>query len=160
MEDYYNNTYLYHIVQNPNKTPAPYNMWPDLFPFHQCNPINTFKCTITDANTNPHITINHFVPPNMNRNTLESIITPVSLLKPEELRFLNNANDQEISNVLRPNCTVLDVRNILYTLNDREIVRRINDCLIGITEELRNYIPPRYARDPYITGTRIRADRN
>ncbi|WP_066220355.1 MamI family restriction endonuclease [Aliarcobacter cryaerophilus] len=160
MEDYYYNTYLYHINQNPKATPAPYNMWPDLFAFHQCNPINTFKCTITDANTEPHITIDTFVLPNMNRNGLKSIITPVSLLKPAELRVLKNASDQEISNVLRPNCNVSDVRRILYNLNDREIVRVIDDCLIGIDEELRKYIPPRIARTPHITGAQIRAHRN
>lgn len=160
MEDYYYNTYLYHIEQNSNKTPAPYNMWPDLFPFHQCNPINTFNCIITNANTNPHITINNFVAPNINRSTIMSIITPITLLKPEEIRALNNANDQEIGNVLRTNYTVHQVREILSSSNNNEIVRNINDCLLGITEELRNYIPPRVARDPYITGTRIRADRN
>ncbi|MDX4050349.1 MamI family restriction endonuclease [Aliarcobacter skirrowii] len=160
MFDYYNNTYLYHISQNPNKTPAPYNMWPDSFAFHQCNPINVFKCTIFNANMDPHITIDNRVLPATNRDTLPSILTPVTLLTPNELREINNASDQELGILLKPGVTVGNVRNILENGSDTTIVTDINNCLICINETLRNYISPRVARDPFVIGTQIRPDRN
>ena len=49
LENYYSFIYSAHIKDNPAKTPAPKNLWPDRFPFYMCNPMKIFECRINDA---------------------------------------------------------------------------------------------------------------
>lgn len=51
MENYYNYIFKEHKKKDPNKNPAPKNLFPDNFPFYMCNPIKTFECIIEDGLT-------------------------------------------------------------------------------------------------------------
>lgn len=160
MEHYYHNIYLYHIENNPNSTPAPYNFWPDLFPFYQCNPISVFDCIVTDANNNPEIDIRYYVSPNLDRSNLPSLIAPVSLLKVNELRELEDANDEAIIANLNDGYSIEDFRELFSIENDKTFTRHMKEILNGVNEELRNYISLRQMREPRIVGTQQRANRN
>lgn len=160
MEYYYNNIYLYHIENNPNKTPAPYNFWPDLFPFYQCNPIKVFDCTVNNANINPNFNINTFIRPDMDRNTLSSLIAPVSMLHANELRELEQASDTVIADNLKSEYTIEDFKESFTITNDRNFKAQMIKLLTGINEDLREYISLRQMNDPRITGTQRRGNRN
>lgn len=89
MRNYYNYIYKVHIKNNPNKTPAPKNIFPDNFPFYMCNPIKIFECNIKDSlSNNAEPIINYYVKPKDNRLNLKSEIMPVSLLSPHEIEIL------------------------------------------------------------------------
>lgn len=81
MESYYKNIFLKHKLINPNKNPAPKNLFPDNYPFYMCNPIKTFECVIDE---NLDINIAHFVEPNADRTYLDSENMPKHLLKKNE----------------------------------------------------------------------------
>lgn len=84
MENYYVNLFLEHKKLNPNKNPAPKNIFPDNYPFFMCNPIKTFECIIDGKN----IMINHFIEPNRSRENIESELMPIGLLKNVEINIL------------------------------------------------------------------------
>jgi len=91
MENYYNYLYLAHISQNPNKTPAPKNLFPDNYPFFMCNPIKTFECIIKENSTDkPDITIPVYIKPHEDRTNLPSETMPINLLNKDELLLLDN----------------------------------------------------------------------
>ena len=160
MEAYYYNIYLFHIENNPKKTPAPYNLWPDYFPFYQCNPIKVFNCTITNANVNPILDIDLLIEPTVNRSTLPSIIAPVSILKINELRLLENAIDADVVNNLNENFTIENFREAFSINVDSSFKSRMIELLKGIDENLRSYIPLREMNPPRVAGTQSRADRS
>lgn len=110
MENYYNYIYKEHIKKNPNKTPAPKNIFPDNFPFYMCNPIKIFECNIKDSlSKNPQPIINYYVKPNESRLDLKSEIMPIELLKPFEKEILKQHD--------------IDLRHI-----------------VGIDEEMRDFL--------------------
>ncbi len=160
MEAYYNNIYLFHIASNPRKTPAPYNLWPDYFPFYQCNPIKVFNCTVTNANENPSLDIDLLIEPTVDRNNLPSIIAPVSILKVHELRLLENALDENIVDNLNENFTVEDFKEAFSITIDTRFRARMIELLKGIDENLRSYIPLREMNPPRVTGGQSRRDRS
>lgn len=160
MTNYYNNTYLHHIQNNPTKTPAPYNMWPDLLPFYQCNPIKVFDCIINDVNESPIINILTLVEPSQDRTNLSSIIAPISLFKADELRELHIASEDEVSVMLNTGFTFNDFINSFNINNNSNFKKRINEILGGVNENLREYIPLRVARDPRSIGAQRRGRRN
>lgn len=84
MTNYYNKIFLEHISRNPNKTPAPKNFWPYSYQFYLCNPIKVFNCVVSQANTNPQITIDFYVEPHQDRSALTPEPMPTSLLSVEE----------------------------------------------------------------------------
>lgn len=84
MENYYVNLFLEHKKLNPNKNPAPKNIFPDNYPFFMCNPIKTFECIIDGKD----IMINHFIEPNRSRENIESELMPIGLLKNVEINIL------------------------------------------------------------------------
>lgn len=113
MDNYYNYIFKEHKKKNPNKTPAPKNLFPDNFPFYMCNPIKIFECNIKDSlSDNPQPIINHYVQPAQSRKNLPSEIMPVSLLNKYEKIILKNKG--------------IDLKNIE-----------------GISEELRKFLPLR-----------------
>lgn len=85
MDSYYQNIFLKHKSINPNKNPAPKNLFPDNYPFYMCNPIKTFECLIDEK---LHINITHFVEPNADRTCLDSEKMPKNLLKNNEISTL------------------------------------------------------------------------
>jgi len=90
MESYYRNIFLKHIERNPNKTPAPKNLFPDNYPFYMCNPIKTFECIITNAMKDYEINIIKYIQPNANRYNIESEIMPFNLLSINEYNLLKS----------------------------------------------------------------------
>lgn len=90
MENYYNYIFKEHKKKDPNKNPAPKNLFPDNFPFYMCNPIKTFECIIEDGLTdNPQINITKYIKPEINRKNLQSEGIPYSLLSSEEKKTLS-----------------------------------------------------------------------
>ncbi len=90
MENYYNYIFKEHKKKDPNKNPAPKNLFPDNFPFYMCNPIKTFECIIEDGLTdNPQINITKYIKPEINRKNLQSEGIPYSLLSSEEKKILS-----------------------------------------------------------------------
>lgn len=88
MTHYLNNIYLPHIERQPNRTPAPKNLWPYSFQFYMCNPVLTFHCIVNDASTNPTVNIRTYIEPDADRSTLDPLPMPVSVL--------NNAEQQHL----------------------------------------------------------------
>lgn len=90
LENYYYHIYLEHIKINPNKTPAPKNIFPDNFPFYMCNPIKIFECCIINGLSDKEcdIQILKYVLPTQNRQDLESEIMPEKLLNQKERQIL------------------------------------------------------------------------
>lgn len=131
MRNYYEKIYLGHKEKNSAKTPAPKNFWPYSFQFFMCNPIKTFSCIITNANTTPLILIDYFLDPKENRSSIESEPMPISLLKKEELTYL----------VTKLNLTKAQVKELSF-----------------IPENMRAYLSLRdtdtisEAKTPYIRG--------
>lgn len=85
MTNYYYKIFLEHKKENPNKSPAPKNFWPFSYQFYLCNPIKVFSATIENYNTEAKITINHYVQPDINRDSLSSEDMPTNILKKEEI---------------------------------------------------------------------------
>lgn len=96
LENYYHNIYLEHIKVAPTKTPAPKNFWPYSYQFYMCNPIPTFRCTISKANSRPSTTFEYYVEPEMDRSRLDSPSMPYDLLSPVEKLLL--ANQRPVAN--------------------------------------------------------------
>jgi hypothetical protein len=85
MENYYKYIFLEQKKINPNKTPAPKNLFPDNFPFFMCNPIKTFECIIDNDN---EIKITHYIEPDKDRSDLPSEKMPIKLLNPSEKKII------------------------------------------------------------------------
>lgn len=90
MNNYYYNIYLENRKNNSKKIPAPQNFWPYKYQFYLCNPILTFSCLVKNACTKPQITINHYIEPDINRNEIESILMPVTVLTNDEKQMIKN----------------------------------------------------------------------
>ena len=88
MENYFNNIYLPHIDRNPRRTPAPKNFWPYSFQFYMCNPVRTFHCIVRDALGDAQLDILEYVEPLMDRETIEPVPMPLSVLHENERRSL------------------------------------------------------------------------
>lgn len=160
MTRYYNDIFQFHIGINPNKTPAPYNMWPDLFPFFQCNPIKVFDCIVYNSNTNPQFETIGYIEPHINRDNFPSIIAPINILNVDELRLLSNASDNELIPLINPGYNIHNLRDIFLIENDTTFKREITQGMFGVDEILRHYIPLRTMREPRETGVQVRGARN
>ena len=87
MHNYFYNIYLPHIEKNARKTPAPKNFWPYSFQFYMCNPVRIFNCITTGALENaPRFEDVQYIEPLTDRQTVEPVPMPLSLLKPNELQ--------------------------------------------------------------------------
>ncbi|MCU0445070.1 MAG: MamI family restriction endonuclease [Microscillaceae bacterium] len=88
MTNYYHKIYLEHKKKNTNKTPAPKNFWTYSYQFYMCNPIKIFNCIVKKANTKPSITIDYYVSPEKDRNSLPSEAMPIDILNKQELAII------------------------------------------------------------------------
>ena len=84
MQNYYTNIYLPHIKRNPNKTPAPKNLWPYSFQFYMCNPVQTFHCIVRDALKRPAFDNMRYINPRSDRSRITPVPMPVSALNNTE----------------------------------------------------------------------------
>lgn len=122
MENYYNYIYKIHIRKNPNKTPAPKNLFPDNFPFYMCNPIKIFECNIKDSlSKNPQIVINHYIKPDESRLNIKSEVMPIHLLNSIEKKLLteHNINLNNIDGIDE------EMRSILYLRDSDKTIKTI-----------------------------------
>lgn len=80
LRNYYDNIYIPKHDDAQGKT-NPMNLHPFSFQFYKCNPIKTFECIIYNIDTEPSITINHYIEPQIDRdNSITSIDMPSCLL--------------------------------------------------------------------------------
>ena len=86
MRNYFNKIYLRHIYSQPTKTPAPKNFWPYSFQFYMCNPVRTFHCIVTDVLDDPHLDVLEYVEPLTDREDIEPVPMPISVLNAREKR--------------------------------------------------------------------------
>lgn len=85
---YYENIYVPHTRKNPQKTPAPKNLWPYSFQFYMCNPVSTFHCIVEDAMSDFRIQVLSYVDPSTDREELEPALMPASILTASEAKDL------------------------------------------------------------------------
>jgi hypothetical protein len=122
MTNYYQKIYLEHRKGNPNKTPAPKNFWPYSYQFYICNPIQTFSCTVTKANTKPKISIDLLVDPSVDRSKIESVPLPTSVLTDNEiLAVVSNLSFKEIRRITTRDISPAELKQ-MSPANMREII--------------------------------------
>ena len=139
MTNYYNKIFLEHISRNPNKTPAPKNFWPFSYQFYLCNPVKVFNCTVTNANTNPEISIDYFVEPNADRGLLASEKMPILLISPEELKtMINTAPQYLINSQIKDGSSYEELLAILNS--NKPDKKKILSALPFIDETTRGYL--------------------
>ncbi len=137
MSNYYHKIYLAHKLANPNSNPAPKNFWPYQYQFYLCNPIRTFACTITEANTAPKIKIEHYLPPEQDRSTEPSLLMPAAILKEPEIdAILSKAAYDDIQPLLTDR---MGSKEELISMSYRQKIATIK----GIDEKLRAFLPLR-----------------
>jgi len=139
MTNYYYKIYLEHKRKNPEKTPAPKNFWPYQYQFYLCNPILIFKATIKGAYTeNVELVINEWIEPQKDRDKLNSIIMPPSLLKKDEFKIiLKKAKKIEVINCLIDKKSFPKFEKMV---NGDEKLKEIQSLFSGIDESLRGYL--------------------
>jgi len=125
MSNYYEKIYLEHKKKDSNITPAPKNFWPDQYQFYLCNPIRTFLCEVTKANTMPQLIIQEYIRPDTNREHLQSISMPKDILQGKELALLiTKATTEELCSSLPPNIHLArnpdrsDIMNHITNINE------------------------------------------
>jgi hypothetical protein len=89
MKNYYEKIYLEHKKKDVNKTPAPKNFWPYSYQFYMCNPIKIFSCIVKNANHRPHLTIEYYIEPQLDRSRKLSEMMPINILNKDELGILS-----------------------------------------------------------------------
>jgi len=149
MTNYYHKIYLSHKEKDSNKTPAPKNFWPYSYQFYLSNPVLTFSCTITNANSEPQITIDHLTPPDIDRNTLTSVYMPTKILKDTELVTLVSKLSQgeldSITDTAVPKSKAIRMK-----------ASGLREIIANVPEEIRSYLDLRdtdkiaTAKKPYI----------
>lgn len=138
MSNYYQKIYLAHKKKNPDKTPAPKNFWPYQYQFYICNPILTFSCLVKSANTNPAITVSHYIEPTLDRSKTPSVLMPTDIITEKEIDLiLKKASKKELQSMIKPDFQ--DKLNKLKNLSHKEK----QAAFIGIDENLRAYLPLR-----------------
>jgi len=137
LTNYYNKIYLAHKQARPNSNPAPKNFWPYQYQFYLCNPILTFSCTVTDANSKPKIVIEKYLDPSQDRANEPSVMMPVGILKEAELEsVLRAASEEELKPLLIDPAMS---KELLLTLP----YQQKKEAIKGVDEYLRKYLPLR-----------------
>jgi hypothetical protein len=138
MTNYYNKIYLAHKKKNAGKNPAPKNFWPYQYQFYICNPILTFSCLVTKANSNPKIEIQHYLKPSISREKQESVLMPASILNETEINLIfKKASKGEVIKMIKKDHLDKLRRLKKLSLKDKQ------EMFIGINEELRKVLPLR-----------------
>lgn len=138
MTNYYNKIYLAHKKKNVNKNPAPKNFWPYQYQFYICNPILTFSCLVTKANSYPKIKIQHYLEPSVNRAKQKSVAMPSSILNETEIDLIfNKAPKNEMVRMIKKQCLYKLKKVKHLTLKEKQ------EMFTEINEELRKELPLR-----------------
>ncbi len=138
MTNYLEKIYAGHKAKDSNKTPAPKNFWPYSYQFYLCNPIRVFSCIVENANSKPHISIEHFVQPNQDRSLIPSELMPSKKLKVEEWQLLTQNVPSEFWNL--GNQTGIFIEK---SKSKKLKVEELNTLVPFISEEIRAYLPLR-----------------
>lgn len=142
MSNYYHKIkiFLEHIKRNPNKTPAPKNFWPYSYQFYLCNPVKVFSCTVNNANTDPTITIDHYVEPDFDRNKLPVEPMPTLLLGIEELCILiDKVQERKLASHIKGDYSIFAKLCKAHKIDKKMLV----NMLPYIDEEMRACLPLR-----------------
>lgn len=119
MRNYYTNIYEKHIATNPNKTPAPKNLWPYSFQFYMCNPVRVFHCVVRNALADPGFSEFELTSPTTDRSAIEPEAMPLDLLHDSEIAVLQDTLDTETPATIRATGLNEEQRKIL-TLRDTD----------------------------------------
>lgn len=139
MTNYYNKIFLEHISRNASKTPAPKNFWPFSYQFYLCNPVKVFNCIVKDANSNPTITIDHYIQPNADRSLLTPEKMPTARIEKHELRNLINTVPEYLISAQIVNGTTY--AQLVEAINSvKPNVKLILEALPFIDEGTRNFL--------------------
>lgn len=122
---YYYDIYLEHINNNPQKTPAPKNLWPESFQFYKCQPIKTFECIIKDFNTNPSAEITKFVPPHQSRADIEPEKMPTDLLNFSDIHSLYINDPQKLEGISNKAFDILANTETVTKAQQKKVVQAV-----------------------------------
>lgn len=131
MDNYYRKIYLAHREKNPTKTPAPKNFWPYSYQFFMCNPVRTFQATVTDADTEPKISVDLLVDPLVDRASLPSEGMPAAVAAQELPDLLGQLSQEEVEALLLPDKTLTSLRGLRSAKAQAKLLK-------PIPEELRS----------------------
>ncbi|MCC8035895.1 MAG: MamI family restriction endonuclease [Rikenellaceae bacterium] len=145
MTSYFYKIYLEHINNNPNKTPAPKNIWPFSYQFYLCNPVQVFDCLVTNANYSPEIEIMDYFPPDGDRASLTPLPMPTKLLQRREWDLLLKEVPKE--SIIRQLSGAKDYESLIGLQSNTE---KLVEKLPFIDEETRKYLPLRDTDNPKI----------
>lgn len=148
MENYYYKIYQGHKAINPTSNPAPKNFWPYSYQFYLCNPINIMTAIVEDAETDPKIRLESYIPPGMDRSGLPSLLMPAALLNADERQILADQDDELLASVLPLGVTPRSYR----VMTDKQ--RKAT--LTVIDEEARACLPLRDTDTPVTQKTAYR----
>lgn len=138
MTNYYKKIYLGHKKKNIEKNPAPKNFWPYQYQFYMCNPILTFSCLVSNANTKPKIDIQYYLDPSADRNKQEAVLMPAKILNEQEINLIfRKADKSDLVKVIKKS-HFDNLKKIKHlSLKEKQ------EMFIGISEELRKVLPLR-----------------
>ena len=119
MANYFRNIYEKHIAANPNKTPAPKNLWPYSFQFYMCNPVRVFHCVVRDALENPRFADFHIADPEADRGDIDPEPMPFDLLNATEVDLLREYMDDDALSATR-NAGLTETQRRLLALRDTD----------------------------------------
>ena len=138
LANYLGKIYAGHKANDSNKTPAPKNFWPYSYQFYLCNPIRVFSCIVEDANLKPTISIEHFIQPNENRDSLPSELMPSELLSKDEWLFLLQNVPSELWEFDSKTVTLVE-----ESKSKKLKIKELSALVPFISEEIRAYLPLR-----------------
>jgi hypothetical protein len=95
--DYYENIYLANVKKNPQKVPAPKNLWPYSFQFYMCNPVKIFECKISNYIIEPCIDVIKYINHSSVRTTCDIEKMPLKLLSKEEKIIIEVSESEELT---------------------------------------------------------------
>lgn len=131
MENYLYQIYEPHIEQNPNKNPAPKNLWPYSFQFFMCNPVRTFHCIAENVLEDVQLKVLEYVEPLADRTIIEPVPMPLSVLNVDEIEHLRQCmNDRAYASAkvdglnARQRLSLLTLRDTDYASTQKSSYQR------------------------------------
>lgn len=128
MDNYYRKIYL---PKRATGTPAPKNFWPYSYQFYMCNPIQTFSCIVTSADTHPEITVQYVLDPTADREPLASLTMPASVARKEIDALVDELPDEQLQRIA-PSVSPSALRRM-------NRVQKV-ESIIGIDEDARELL--------------------
>lgn len=138
LTNYFEKIYAGHKAKDSNKTPAPKNFWPYSYQFYLCNPIRVFSCIVENANSKPHISIEHFIQPEKDRSLVASELMPSKLLNKDEWQLLLKYVPVELWNLSD------EANDFIENNKSKNLkIKELSALIPFISEDIRAYLPLR-----------------